>query len=229
VGAVYRDENEAAIAAVSRLRDENAELRSQLTAVRRRVETLERLTGLVQPRSLRWPLVAGVTGAGLLAMAVAFSAVRVHRVATTASQVTPTVAGQDSTPTAPPLPTLGDVIHQPLPPRYDSSDTPVAPSDRGSGFDRATATTVLAGIDMSSCARAGHPGETGHAVITFSPSGTVRTAEIDRGQFLDAPIAQCALRKFRSARIPPFTGDPVKVGKTFFVGPARPESQLDAR
>jgi hypothetical protein len=78
VGEVYRDENQAAFAAVSKLRAENAELRSQLADMRRRVETIEKQVGLAPAHApaTRSPLVLVVGSGLLLAGAVGFLVAR---------------------------------------------------------------------------------------------------------------------------------------------------------
>jgi hypothetical protein len=73
VGDAYRDENQAALAAVSQLREENALLRSQIDDVRRRLGAAEYRAGLGRARSggALWLVgFAVATGAGLFAVAV---------------------------------------------------------------------------------------------------------------------------------------------------------------
>jgi hypothetical protein len=50
--------------------------------------------------------------------------------------------------------------------------------------------------------------------MTFASTGHVQTAEVDNPQPFDAVIGACIAETFRQARVPPFLGGPIKVGKT---------------
>ncbi len=83
----YRDEQEAAFAAVSRLRDENAKLAAELDSLKKRLRAVERAAGVAQPaagigRPVR--LVAGVV-CGLFVAGAAAGFVMVRRPAAAAA------------------------------------------------------------------------------------------------------------------------------------------------
>jgi hypothetical protein len=53
----------------------------------------------------------------------------------------------------------------------------------------------------------------GTVTVTFAPSGAVQSVSLVKG-FGDATLNACVLRAFGRARVPAFSGDPVKVRKT---------------
>jgi hypothetical protein len=71
VGDVYRDENQAAVAAVSQLRDENAHLRSQIADIQRRLAAAEYRAGLAPTQATARGLVRGLAVVAGLAVLVA--------------------------------------------------------------------------------------------------------------------------------------------------------------
>jgi hypothetical protein len=181
VAAMQGDESQSAFAATSRLREENAELRSQLAAVQKRMNAVEQATGLSPPAPSRpiWLLLAAgaVCAFGGLTAAILFA--RPARVSTDTVQ------------------------------------------SAAAAFDRAAAATALSAIDVSSCASEGGPTGTGHMSVTFEPSGVVGLALADQPPFAGTAVGACVASRFRQARIPPFGGAPVKVGKSFVVNPIR--------
>ncbi|MBI4701262.1 MAG: hypothetical protein HY744_08905 [Deltaproteobacteria bacterium] len=52
--------------------------------------------------------------------------------------------------------------------------------------------------------------------MTFGPSGSAQGASVGP-PFAGTAVGSCAESAFRRARVPPFTGSPVTVGKTFFI------------
>lgn len=72
MGEAYRDENQAAFAAVARLREENGHLRAELNALRERLSVVERRVGVTPPaRSPRRSLgLAGAIAGALLLVVV---------------------------------------------------------------------------------------------------------------------------------------------------------------
>jgi hypothetical protein len=90
-----------------------------------------------------------------------------------------------------------------------------AASGSGAQFDRGAAAGALGGVDYQSCKKPDGPTGPGHVTITFGPDGTVASAIVDQGPFPGTPVGGCIAGKFRGAHVPPFTGAPVKVGKSF--------------
>jgi hypothetical protein len=93
-----------------------------------------------------------------------------------------------------------------------------APAAGGADFDRAAAVTSLgaAAANAASCRKAEGPFGSGKASVTFAPSGRATQANIT-GAFAGTEVGGCVARLFRSARVPPFGGDPVTVSKSFSI------------
>jgi serine/threonine-protein kinase len=86
------------------------------------------------------------------------------------------------------------------------------------GFDKAAAAAALgrvAGL-AGLCRRPGGDTGPGKAIVTFGPSGTVQNVSIE-GKFSGTPIGNCMASQFRTVKIPPFTGDAVRVGRSFTI------------
>ena len=96
----------------------------------------------------------------------------------------------------------------PRPPR-------VVQSDAGPPFDRGAAAGALGAVKLASCRSASGPTGSGHAKVTFEPTGKVSLADVDAPPFSGTPTGACIAAKFRAATIPKFTGSSVMVGKSF--------------
>lgn len=96
-----------------------------------------------------------------------------------------------------------------------------AEDDDGGGseapFNREAAKAALASLVPSMCKRADGPTGSGHAKITFHPSGAVEDVRLDAGPFADTPVGRCIVTQLRSLRIPKFYGGPVSVGRAFSI------------
>ena len=68
----------------------------------------------------------------------------------------------------------------------------------------------------SGCKRSGGPSGRGRASVTFSPNGRVTGVSLS-GKFAGTSVGQCVVGVFRSARVPPFSGTAVTVGRGFVV------------
>ena len=100
---------------------------------------------------------------------------------------------------------------------------PVPALGSGAPFDRGAAAGALGGVSVQSCRRAGGPTGSGHVKVVFLPSGVVTSAEVDDPTFKGTPTGGCIAAKFRAARVPPFEGGNVTVGKSFTMnGPDLP-------
>jgi hypothetical protein len=64
------------------------------------------------------------------------------------------------------------------------------------------------------CRNMDSPSGTARVAVTFAPSGQVTTAVIESGPFVGTAAGSCVASKFRSARVPPFSGDSVLVRKS---------------
>ena len=55
-------------------------------------------------------------------------------------------------------------------------------------------------------------------MVTFSPTGRVSQVVVDDANFAGTPAGRCVQTAFFNAVVSPFTGGPVKVGKSFTIG-----------
>jgi hypothetical protein len=55
----------------------------------------------------------------------------------------------------------------------------------------------------------------GKVQLTFTPSGRVSSALLTEGPFAGTPAGKCALKHFKAARVPPFSGAAQTVAKSF--------------
>lgn len=100
------------------------------------------------------------------------------------------------------------------------ANEPAKPAGGGGStapFDRGAAAAALGGVNVQSCKKPDGPTGAGHVKVTFAPNGTVSAAVIDGGPFPGTSVGGCIAGKYRGARVPPFAGGPVSVGKSFTV------------
>ena len=83
-------------------------------------------------------------------------------------------------------------------------------------FDRVAAAGALARVSVAHCAVGGVTGS-GHVVVTFNPTGRIGEVVVDDANFAGTPAARCIQTAFFSVTVPPFSGAPVRVGKSFVV------------
>jgi hypothetical protein len=213
VGDVYRDENEAALFAAARLREENEKLKRQVADLELAVKGANQTIGLARPAvessGRRMGVLAGGVAfflliAGALAFGRAPRASRSEGNHPTAPRAYPGAAASPLNPNQPPA--------------Y------VMPPSAGDTFDRvvAAATMGKAAGDASSCASPGGPGGVGRVTVTFEPDGTVSDAYIDKPPFAGTAVGDCVTRTFLQARVPAFRGSPVTLVKGFAIGSAAP-------
>jgi hypothetical protein len=95
-----------------------------------------------------------------------------------------------------------------------------APSSQkaAAAFDMNAAKAALnnAAALAGQCGQGGAPGK-GKVQITFTPSGKVSDAQLVEGAFAGTAAGKCALRHFRAAKVPPFSGAAITVAKSFKV------------
>jgi hypothetical protein len=177
--------------------------RDDLQAAHHRIERLEaekvRLEEKLRQarRARRSPLapivvggMAAVLSLGILGYAVASVRLRPARAVVVAPSMEPLA----------PVPTWDEPLSAP------SSDIP---------FDRAAAQRAIGAVDVQHCAK-GATGA-GHVRITFSSSGQVTDVHEDAGPFIGTPTATCVTSAYRQVHVPPFSGGPVQVGKSFSI------------
>jgi hypothetical protein len=88
----------------------------------------------------------------------------------------------------------------------------------GQPFDRDAAANALgeAASNASGCKDPNGPTGSGQATVTFATSGRVTSANVN-GDFAGTSVGTCVVKLFRSAKVPPFAGDPVTVSKRFSI------------
>ena len=88
----------------------------------------------------------------------------------------------------------------------------------GADFDKGAAITALsaAAASAASCKKPDGPTGGGKASVTFAPSGRATNSTVS-GALAGTDVGGCVARVFRSAKVPPFAGDPVTVSKSFVV------------
>jgi hypothetical protein len=84
-------------------------------------------------------------------------------------------------------------------------------------FGRGEAAGGLGAVDTHACKTPNGPTGTGHVTVTFAPSGKVILAQVDGGPLLHRAVETCITDAFEKVTVPPFSGQPVKVGKMFHV------------
>lgn len=82
-------------------------------------------------------------------------------------------------------------------------------------FDKGAALAALGAVNVASCKK--DQSGNGHVKIVFAPSGAVSSATVDDGPFVGTPTGGCVAGKYRGAKVPPFGGSPVTVGKSFTI------------
>jgi len=85
-------------------------------------------------------------------------------------------------------------------------------------FDRGAAAEALgqAAASAATCKAADGPTGRGRATVTFANSGRATNANVT-GTFAGTTVGGCVAELFRQARVPAFSGPPVKVAKSFTV------------
>ncbi|HET7541465.1 MAG TPA: zinc-ribbon domain-containing protein [Polyangiaceae bacterium] len=93
-----------------------------------------------------------------------------------------------------------------------------APAAEAAAFDKNAAVAALsaAAASAASCKTADGPTGSGKVSVTFAPSGRA-TATSVVGELAGTEVGGCVARLFRAAKVPPFSGDPVTVSKSFTV------------
>lgn len=107
---------------------------------------------------------------------------------------------------------------QEAPKRGDDEETAAANTDDLPEFDRSAAAEALgaAAASASSCKSDDGPTGRGRATVTFANSGRATNANVT-GTFAGTSVGGCVAALFRQARVPAFSGPPVKVAKSFSV------------
>jgi len=134
-----------------------------------------------------------------------------------AANAKPPIAGVPATPAAaaaaPPA-----AVNKPAEPAAAAKPAEAPAPVEGAAFDKNAAVAALsaAAASAAGCKTADGPTGSGKVSVTFAPSGRA-TATSVAGELAGTEVGGCVARLFRSAKVPPFAGDPVTVSKSFSV------------
>jgi predicted Zn finger-like uncharacterized protein len=94
---------------------------------------------------------------------------------------------------------------------------PAAENDQPFNMGEAKSKLAAAATAAQSCKKGDGPVGTGHIVIVFAPSGGAQTATINGPPFDGTPTGACVAARFRGVHVPPFSGSPFSVSKSFTI------------
>jgi hypothetical protein len=106
------------------------------------------------------------------------------------------------------------------PQREEAVRAPAPPPQQNTvPFDRSAAAASITDVSgtIQDCKVDGGPAGAGHVTLQFGPSGKVQSAIADQPPYADTPTGACIAGKFSQAHVPRFSGEPVKVGKSFSI------------
>ncbi|MEO8179160.1 MAG: hypothetical protein ABI895_10030 [Deltaproteobacteria bacterium] len=137
--------------------------------------------------------------------------------APTAAKEPPEVKEEPAALAAPSSAAAKATAHAAVPPRATSSakkPPPRATKPAVAAFDVDAAKNALNTAATQASACTGTSGK-GKVQLTFAPTGKVSAAQLLDGPFAGTPAGKCALKHFRAAHIPAFSGSPQTVAKSF--------------
>ncbi len=104
------------------------------------------------------------------------------------------------------------------PKKEEKKEEPVAAAS-DQPFSKAAAVSALgsAAGSAGSCKKLGGPTGAGKVTVTFANSGRVTTANVNGAPFAGTSVGGCVASIFRKAKVPPFSGSPVTVSKSFSI------------
>jgi len=93
-----------------------------------------------------------------------------------------------------------------------------APAPEGAAFDKNAAIAALgaAAANAASCKQPNGPTGSGKVSVTFAPSGRATATNV-AGALAGTEVGGCVARLFRGAKVPPFSGEPITVSKSFTI------------
>lgn len=96
---------------------------------------------------------------------------------------------------------------------------PAAAAGGDQPFSKAAAVGALgaAAGSAGSCKKLGGPTGAGRVTVTFATSGRVTTANVTGSPYAGTSVGGCVASIFRKAKVPPFSGSPVTVSKSFAI------------
>jgi hypothetical protein len=104
----------------------------------------------------------------------------------------------------------------PLPPPFEAPQPPPPP---GPEFSTEAAKSALedAAALAAACRQSENMAGAVRVAVTFVPSGQATVAIVEEGVVRGTPVGSCVAAKFRTAKVPPFSGSKVTVRKTLML------------
>ncbi len=98
-------------------------------------------------------------------------------------------------------------------------EPPAAGPSTAPPFSKASAISALGGAASAAagCKKPGGPTGVGKVQVTFAPSGRVTSATVMGPPFAGTAVGGCVAGRFRGAKVPAFSGNPVTVSKSFAI------------
>jgi predicted Zn finger-like uncharacterized protein len=106
----------------------------------------------------------------------------------------------------------------PAAPAHTAAPAPAAASeDQPFNMGEAKSKLAAAAAAAQSCKKGDGPVGTGRVVVVFAPSGGAQTATLAGPPFDGTPTGACVAARFRGVHVPPFSGSPFSVSKSFTI------------
>ncbi len=93
--------------------------------------------------------------------------------------------------------------------------SPPPASEALAAFDSAAASRAMGAVNLQGCPKAGAQGVSGHARVTFQPSGAVSEVLVDTPQLSGTATERCVAQAYRKVKVAAFSGSALTVGKRF--------------
>jgi hypothetical protein len=128
----------------------------------------------------------------------------------------PAASAEAAATPAPKLEIKGKPAGKKPPPRAAPFGASKPAAVASAAFDKGAAKAALnaAAGQAASCGQGGPPAK-GKIQVTFAPNGKVSDAQLVEGAFGGSAAGKCAVRSFRAAKVPAFSGAPITVAKSF--------------
>lgn len=122
-------------------------------------------------------------------------------------------SGSPETKTAANGPATKEPASAPAPRAAAAQPVEAGPFNMGEARARLGAAAAAA----AGCKKANGPTGTGRVVVLFAPSGGTQSAAVSGPPFEGTPTGACVAARFRSVRVPAFSGSPFSVSKSFSI------------
>ncbi len=165
------------------------------------------------------------TAAASAATAAAGSAEAPTAAAAPTESAAPTAAAAPTTTAAAPVATAAPHVTAPAAPAHTAAAAApaaaappaFAAADQPFNMGEAKSKLAAAATAAQSCKKGDGPVGTGRIVVVFAPGGGAQTATLQGPPFDGTPTGACVAARFRGVHVPPFTGSPFSVSKSFTI------------